>query len=199
MTDTNKIAKLDKDNWQQFNIQFRAKLTLKGQVTALDQHGHADSDQVKALLALHVCDQHLLLVDSADDSKSAYDALKKLYVSDTQARKLQLRREVMNLSKRPDENIATYFNRAKQLESRLVAAGLDVQDFPLTFLSGLPESYEMLITVLTVGSDKLDIDDLYPKLLQTEQLIESRNSKPPKDAAYHTNHYPYQVLCEGLS
>ncbi|MEY2929728.1 MAG: hypothetical protein RL033_477, partial [Pseudomonadota bacterium] len=188
MSETHKIAPLDTDNWVSWSIQFVAKLQLKDWADALLQADHADSKKVKALLALHVVERHLYVVNKAASAKAAFDSLESTFKESSIARKLQLKRELADLEKGKAEDLNVYLSRARALENRLTAAGCSIDDLPLAFLGGLGEDYDMDVRIISAKGDKVDLNAIMPQLLQTEALIKSRGAREERGAAFNSTH-----------
>lgn len=188
MTDTHKIAPLDTDNWVSWSIQFVAKLELKDWAGALLQADHAHSSKVKALLALHVVERHLYVVDKAKTAKEAFDSLETTFKESSIARKLQLKKELADLEKGEAEDLNVYLSRARALENRLTAAGCSIDDLPLAFLGGLGEDYDMDVRIISAKGESIDLNAIMPQLLQTESLIKSRGAREERGASFNSTH-----------
>ncbi|GAQ93208.1 hypothetical protein KFL_013600025 [Klebsormidium nitens] len=130
------------------------------------------TEEAKALIGLHVRQQHLGAILEAENAKVAWDALKKTYKNKTAARKLQLRHELSTLKMQSGESVATYVGRAQDLYWDLIAAGSDIKPDDLSFsvLAGLSSRFEGVVTVFTTTKEELDpVEKLLPKLQVFEQ------------------------------
>ena len=170
------VERLDVDNYATWSVRMRALLTIKGvwsAVTGPSTDPQADQKAL-ALIALHVKDHHLTTVGESTTARGAWETLKNIYESKTNARKLLLRKELTQLKKGPAEPITKYVARAKEIQSQLRAAGHTVADQDLAFsvLAGLPASYNTISTVLTNSDRELKIDEILPKLQQQEQMMQ---------------------------
>lgn len=157
-------------------MRMRALLTIKGvwtAVTGTSTDPQADAKAL-ALIVLHVKDHHLTTVGESTTARSAWETLKNIYESKSNARKLLLRKELTQLKKGPAEPITKYVARAKEIQSQLRAAGHLVADQDLAFsvLAGLPASYSTISTVLISSDQALKIDGILPKLQQAEQMMQ---------------------------
>ena len=170
------VERLDVDNYATWSVRMRALLTIKGVWTAVTGTSTNPQEDAKALalIALHVKDHHLTTVGESTTARGAWEMLKNIYESKTNARKLLLRKELTQLKKGPAEPITKYVGRAKEIQSQLRAAGHTVADQDLAFsvLAGLPASYNTISTVLTNSDRELKIDEILPKLQQQEQMMQ---------------------------
>ncbi|GAQ93136.1 hypothetical protein KFL_013190020, partial [Klebsormidium nitens] len=138
-----------------------------------DPEGDAErTEEAKALIGLHVRQQHLGAILAAENAKVAWDALEKTYKSKSAARKLQLRHEMSTLKMQLGESVAGYVGRAQDLYRDLLAAGSDMKPEDLSFsvLAGLSSRFEQVVTVLTTTKEELDkVEELLPTLQVFEQ------------------------------
>ena len=134
---------------------------------------NADNDQrALALLGLYVKEHHLPLMERCKTAKEAWQQLEAMYQAKSNARKLQLRKELVQLKMGPGEPLTKYVGRARDIQDQLRAAGHDVADQEVVWavLAGLPAVYDTVVTVLETTTDKdMSLEDILPKLLQVEQ------------------------------
>ena len=138
--------------------------------------------RARALIGLNVQSQYKSRVTSASSAKAAWDDLVDLFKSKTTASRLQLRRELNQLRKEPNESLTKYQGRLYSLRDQLISinAKPDDIDLILAFLNGLPEEYSTAIDVLTLSETddaNLKLSDLMPKLLLVEQRRGRSNDK----------------------
>ena len=110
--------------------------------------------------------------------------LERVYQAKSNARKLQLRKQLAHLKMSPGEPLTKYVSRAKEIQDQLRAAGHEVADAEVAWnvLTGLPAAYETVVTVLeTTTQDDLSLEDILPHLLQVEQR--QQPSGRPDEAA----------------
>ena len=175
-TTENKIVlePLDSDNYMSWSIRMKALLVSKGLWTAVtvDTEPPADVEKALAQVILHVKDHHLVTLNNCSTAKMAWELLKNTYEAKTNARKLLLRKEFIQL-KMGAETLTHYVGRAKDMRTQLQAAGQAVteQELAIQVLAGLPPAYSMITTVLTASDTALSVDGMMPKLLQAEQMI----------------------------
>ncbi|GAQ93415.1 hypothetical protein KFL_015100020, partial [Klebsormidium nitens] len=130
--------------------------------------------EARALIGLHVRQQHLGAILAAENAKEAWDALEKTYKGKSAARKLSLRHELSTLKMRSGESVAGYVGRAQDLYRDLVAAGVEMKpdDLSFTVLAGLTSRFEGLVTVLTSSKEELGSVE---EILSTLQVFEQRH------------------------
>lgn len=124
-----------------------------------------------ALIGLHVKEHHLALLERCSSAKQAWDQLEALFQAKSNARRLQLRKELAQLKMDPTEPLTKYAARAKELQDQLRAAGHPVADPEVAWsvLAGLPPAYDMVVTVLETAYEDMSLDAILPKLLQVER------------------------------
>jgi hypothetical protein len=110
-----------------------------------------------ALIGLHVKDHRLGKVAAAKTTKELWDDLETTYKSESNARKMLLRREINALQSGSGEPISMYVARAEDLYKNLTSAGSDMKQEDLAFaiLAGLPGEYRTLVKILEVMSEKM--------------------------------------------
>ena len=101
-----------------------------------------------------------------------------MYAAKDTSRLLLLRQELANLRKKPEEAMAVYLARSKDLMADLVAVGSASQEAEvvLSVLVGLPEEYGMAVEVLQMA-DSLTFQTIVPRLLQAEQRVQQQRSE----------------------
>jgi hypothetical protein len=154
-------------------------LITKGLWTAVSGDATADNvidQKALALIGLHVKEYHLPMLERCDTAKDAWQELERVYQAKSNARKLQLRKELTTLKMGPAEPLTKYVARDQEIQDQLRAAGHNVVDQEVTWsvLAGLPAVYDTMITVLETTSDKdMSLDEILPKLLQVEQRLQT--------------------------
>ncbi len=90
-------------------------------------------------------------IEDAKSSKQAWDTLVKMYSTNTQARKMQLKQELQNLQKNK-MNISDYSTKVKNLEDVLASIGahVDDEDLVAVTLNGLGKDYSQCRTSIVV-------------------------------------------------
>ncbi len=81
-------------------------------------------------------------IQDAKSSKQAWDTLVKMYNTNTQARKMQLKQKLHNLQKNK-MNISDYSTKVKNLADALASIGalVDDEDLVVVTLNGLGKYY----------------------------------------------------------
>ena len=194
------IAKLDVHNYATWSTRMKLLLIHKGvcqsvvtaPVPASETASDADrstadkallNDQrALALIGLSVEDCYLPTIGECTTAKAAWDTLAKMYTAQSNARLLQLKRQLSTLSLDPAEPLAKYVARAQAIRDQLKVAGssLDDLDLVLAVLDGLPQEYDTVRTALLTASGDLKLADVLSKLL----LVEQREVNDPNAALY---------------
>ncbi len=76
---------------------------------------------------MSVSDSMIMHIQDAKSPKQAWDTLVKMYITNTQARKMQFKQELHNLEKNK-MNINDYFTKVKNLVNVLAYIGAPVDD-----------------------------------------------------------------------
>jgi transposase InsO family protein len=173
------IPKLDVDNYATWSVQMKFLLITKGlwgttqSVLPEDASAAMKETDQKALAIIGLCvkECHLPTLAACETAKEAWDALQAVYEAKSNARRLQLRRELTTLRKEQEEPLTKYVARARAIRDQLksIGAQLSDDDIVMAVLAGLPPEYDTLVTVLTASDGKLDLDRVFAKLLQVEQ------------------------------
>lgn len=181
------IVPLDVDNYATWSVRMRLLLTHKGVWAAVKEGtGNPNDQKALALIGLNVKDHHLMTIAECNTAKEAWETLEKVYKAKSNARKLQLRRELNSLKKEPSEPITKYVSRAKALQSDLLATGHEVKSCEVAWsvLAGLPKEYETVVTILESSETEPELDTLLPKLLHVEARLAKEGASKGDAAAY---------------
>jgi len=168
------IERLDVDNYATWKSRMQFLLISKGLWGSITDDAPSRDSDMKALaqIGLHVKEHHLAMLVRCGTAKEAWNKLEQIYQAKSNARKLQLRKELTQLRMGSNEPLTKYVARAKDIQDQLRAAGHEVpdQEIAWTVLAGLPATYDTVVTVLeTTTETDMSLDDILPKLLQIEQ------------------------------
>lgn len=127
----------------------------------------AESNKALAMLLLNVKSHHLSALHKCSSAKEAWDLLATAFRSKSNARRLQLQRELTSIKMEPSESIAKYINRARDLYEELTAVGMTMKMSELVWfvLGGLPIDYTTDVTILTAVNEELSLEAALPVLL----------------------------------
>lgn len=177
--------KLDVDNWAVWQFNMRSLLVTKDLWAAVQPVGDAavnaqQDSKALALIILCVADHHKSLLAQCDTAQQAWSALSAVYVAQSNAKRLQLLRDMHNLKLLPGEALTVYCSRARGIRNQLLAAGHELTEEAVVWsvLAGLPADYESMVNIIQAGTDALQLEDILPKLM----LVEQRLSKPSGDS-----------------
>jgi hypothetical protein len=180
------IEPLDVDNYASWSVRVEAALVNKGLGHAIqapptaatapgplpeDAVSAADSAKALAVMLLCVKDHHLQALKACGNAFNAWQYLATTYRGASEARVLQLRRQLTTLKKATTEPLTLYFARAETLAADLAAAGQTIASGELTYavLAGLPSSYDVAVTVLKMSGQATSMRQLLVQLLPVEQ------------------------------
>jgi gag-polypeptide of LTR copia-type len=94
---------------------------LWGAVTSDDDE--AASAKARALIPLYVRDQHLSTVRGWATAKEVWTALQKVFSAKNEARRLQLKRDLISLRLDNSVTLIKYVARARDIQDRMTTAG----------------------------------------------------------------------------
>jgi hypothetical protein len=134
------MEKLGDDNWKTWAQHMECLLVTKQLWAAVGNASHEKSLEAKALIGMFVRDQHLDTVMESPSAKAAWDELKRQFAAKSHSRRMALTRELTNLRMGDDESPTQYVARAKDIRTKLAAAGYNMEQEHLTnlLLNGLP-------------------------------------------------------------
>lgn len=142
----------------------------------------ANDKKARTLIGLSIEDHFLPTIKRCTTAKQAWDALETLYQSQSQARLLQLKRQLSTVRLLPSEPLAKYAARAQAIRDQMEAAGssIDEKDLVLAILDGLPQEYDTVSTTILTSSDAaaLELPTVLSKLLLVEQRHSSHSNNP---------------------
>ena len=180
------VERLDVDNYATWRTRMKFLLICKGLWRAVQVDDIDEETDQKALaqIGLYVKEHHLSTLERCKTAKEAWRQLEAVYQAKSNARKLQLRRELAQLKMGPAEPLSKYVARAKEIQDQLRAAGHEVADQEIAWavLAGLPAYYDTVVTVLETTTERdMSLEDILPKLLQVEQR-ERQKERPDERA-----------------
>ena len=133
------IDKLHDGNFTEWRENIAALLVCEGVSAAIEPSFSRAADaaaavldvKAKAVITLFVEPQFLPQLAKAASAKDALDSLEKLLVSKGEARKQRLWQQMMELTKKPDENMTKFGSRSLAIWNEMEAAkvgGVTEQD-----------------------------------------------------------------------
>ncbi len=127
---------------------------------------------------MSVSDSMIVHIQDAKSPKQAWDTLVKMYNTNTQARKMQLKQELHNLQKNK-MNISDYFIKVKNLVDALASIGalVDDEDLVVVTLNGLGKDYSQFRTSIAVRKTFPDFQDLITLFISEEMRVVGTSSK----------------------
>ena len=186
------IEKLDSSNWTTWKFQMRHLLLAKG------LWGHVDGTEVLAenanaqvqaefrkksqrafsTVVLAVSASQLYLITSCEQSKDAWDVLKKHFERDTLANKLFLKKRYFRTEMKGGTSIESHLKHMKELTDKLAVIGSPIseEDQVVTLLGSLPQSYSTLVTALEARGDEIKLDFVQQALVHEELKLKGQSS-----------------------
>jgi hypothetical protein len=190
------IEKLDKNNFQVWKFRIMNFLIGKGywefisgdeiepllpknpkqQQIQANKIWHEKVRKILYWLFMSVSDSMIVHIQDAKSPKQAY-TLVKMYNTNTQARKIQLKQELHNLQKNK-MNISDNSTKVKNLIDALASIGAPVGDEDLVAmtLNGLGKDYSQFRTSIAIRKTFPNFQDLITLLISEEMRVVSTSS-----------------------
>ena len=143
----------------------------------------AYADQITAVqsdVAFNIVDQAVSTILPSGDAKKAWDALKKKYEPDTQARLLYLRKK-FTACKMADatEDPEQFITKMEELRAQIEGCKSTVSDKDLMvqILNGLPKAYDTTVMIMLpmLGASTLTLDELKTRLRDAYDRLKAEN------------------------
>ena len=137
--------------------------------------------KVMFLISQNVSNSMIGHIQELNSAKEAWDALEKLYTTNTRARKIQLKNELNNMKKSRGMSVNDYVLKIKEVADALGSIGASVHDDDLvsTVLNGLTddEKWKPFATSVYVRENLPDFDDLVSLMIIEERNIGGSSSE----------------------
>ncbi len=126
---------------------------------------------------MSVSDSMIVHIQDAKSPKQAWDTLVKMYSTNTQARKMQLKQELHNLQKKK-MNISDYSTKLKNLADVLASIGapVDDEDLVVVTLNGLGKDYNQFCILIAVQETFPNFQDLITLLISEKMRVVGTSS-----------------------
>jgi hypothetical protein len=201
------IEKLDKNNFQVWKFRTMNFLMRKGYWEFLDdtepplpenptqqqiqanKTWHEKARKVFYWLSVSVSDSMIVHIQDAKSPKQAWDTLVKMYSTNRQARKMQLKQELHNLQK-DKMNISDYSTKVKNLADALASIGapVDDEDLVAVTLNGLKKNYSQFRTSIVVRETFSNFQDLITLLISEElRVVGTSSNGGSQESAFYSN------------
>jgi hypothetical protein len=128
-------------------------------------------------------------IQDAKSPKQAWDTLVKMYNTNTQARKMQLKQELHNLQKNK-MNISDYFIKVKNLADALASIGapVDDEDLVVVTLNGFGKDYNHFHTSIAVRKTFFNFQDLITLFISEKMRVVGTSSKGgSQESVFYSN------------
>ena len=131
---------------------------------------HERARKVMYWLSISISDSMIVHIQDASTPKEAWDTLSKIYSTNTQARKMQLKQELHNVQ-RESMSINDYHMKVKKIADALASIGSPMEDDDLVSmtLNGLGKDYAQFRTSISVREKFPNFEELIALLISEEQ------------------------------
>jgi hypothetical protein len=116
--------------------------------------------------------------------KKIWDKLDEKFMSKTLTQKLYLKPKLYGLKMQEGSDLVEHVNVFNQLVTDLgkVDVKIDDEDMEIVLLCSLLDSYDYLVTTLTYGKKKVQVDDVVVALLSHEQRKKNNSPEEPSES-----------------
>jgi hypothetical protein len=203
------IEKLNKNNFQMWKFRIMNFLMGKGywefiigdeneppfpenptqQQIQANKTWHEKARKILYWLFVSVSDSMIVHIQDAKSPKQAWDTLLKMYSTNMQARKMQLKQELHNLQKNK-MNINDYSTKVKNLTYVLafIGAFVDDEDLVVVTLNGFGKHYSQFRTSIVVQETFPNFQDLITLLISEEmRVIGTSSNGGSQESAFYSN------------
>ncbi|UYV62960.1 hypothetical protein LAZ67_2002627 [Cordylochernes scorpioides] len=148
------VEKLNGQNYRSWKYNIKMLLIEKGLWDVMfkdedtqDAKLKAQKDRVLAVIALSINTEHQIHIIDCSSPQNAWKNLEQVFEPKSRSRKLQLKKQFVNIKLQTGESMLDYLNRLKICTDHLKEAGAEVddQDIAYSMLSGLPDSFDTLV------------------------------------------------------
>ena len=151
---------------------------------------HERARKVMYWLSISISDSMIVHIQDASTPKEAWDTLSKMYSTNTQARKMQLKQELHNVQ-RESMSINDYHMKVKKIADALASIGSPVEDDDLVSvtLNGLGKDNAQFRTSISVRENFPDFEELIALLISEEQRNGGASSSggTSKETVFYSN------------
>ena len=170
------VCKLNDTNYQSWKFKVRMLLIREGTWKCV-QEGAPDElndewvekdEKAQSTISLTVSDNQIVHISSCTTAKGMWDELQKVHERTNLTNKLYLMRKLYQSKLKPEQDMQEYIRCTLEVVDRLRGIGEDIRDFHVAalLLSGLPDSYETLVTALDARpDDELTLEYVKGKLV----------------------------------
>ncbi len=150
---------------------------------------HEKARKILYWLSVSVSDSMIVHIQDAKSPKQAWDTLVKMYNTNTQTRKMQLKQKLHNLQKNKI-NISDYSTKMKNLADALASIGapVDDEDLVAVTLNGLGKEYNQFRISIALQKTFLDFQDIITLLITEEMRVVGTSSNGgSQESAFYSN------------
>ena len=188
------VTKLDNTNYQSWKFKIKMLLIREGTWNVVQEPRPAEpsgdwikkDEKAQSTISLSVDDNQIVHICKCAIAKEMWDELQKVHERANLSNKLYLIRKLYQTKLKPDQDMQNYIRSTLEMVERLRGIGEDIQDFHIAalLLSGLPDSYETLVTALDARpDDELTLEYVKGKLVdEYRRRSDSSTSDKPESA-----------------
>jgi hypothetical protein len=157
------VAKLNNTNYQPWKFKVKMLLIREGTWKCVEDNtpDHPSDEWIESdrkaqsTISLSVDDSQIVHIYKCESAKEMWEELQKVHERANLCNKLYLMRKLYQTKLKEDQDMQDYIRSVLETVERLHGIGEEISDFHVAalLLSGLPDSYETLVTALDARPD----------------------------------------------
>lgn len=157
------VAKLNNNNYQPWEFKVKMLLIREGTWKCVEDSmpDHPTDEWIEldqkaqSTISLSVDDSQIVHICKCESAKEMWEELQKVHDRANLCNKLHLMRKLYQTKLREDQDMQDYIRSVLETVERVYGIGEEISDFYVAalLLSGLPDSYETLVTALDARPD----------------------------------------------
>jgi Reverse transcriptase (RNA-dependent DNA polymerase)/gag-polypeptide of LTR copia-type/Integrase core domain/GAG-pre-integrase domain len=170
------VAKLNDTNYQPWKFKIKMLLIREGSWKCIEEDYPDEPDRewldldqkAQSTISLSIEDCQIVHIYKCNHAKEMWEELQKVHERANLCNKLYLTRKLYQSKLKDGQDMQNYIRSVLEMVERLHGIGEDINDFHVAalLLSGLPDSYETLITALDARpDDELTLEYVKGKLI----------------------------------
>ena len=194
------VTKLNNTNYQSWKFKIKMLLIREGTWNTIHEDRPdrptddwtKEDEKAQSSISLSVEDNQIVHICKCESAKDMWDELQKVHERANLSNKLYLMRKLYQTKLRPDQDMQNYIRSALEIVERLRGIGEEILDFHIAvlLLSGLPDSYETLVTALDARpDDELTLEYVKGKLVDEYRRRSDSSTSDNLESAMKTHGY----------
>jgi len=192
------VTKLNNTNYQSWKFKIRMLLIRESTWNTIQEERPErptddwikKDEKAQSTISLSVEDNQIVHICKCESAKDMWDELQKVHERANLSNKLYLMRKLYQTKLKPDQDMQNYIRSTLEMVERLRGIGEEIPDFHIAalLLSGLPDSYETLVTALDARpDDELTLEYVKGKLVDEYRRRSDSSTSDNLESALKTH------------